>query len=56
MSFTDFMMQFDRVFVGRVFPETWENYSIEGEWKGKTNGGKCPLPNAHNNIAEKTHG
>ena len=39
MSFTDFMMQFDRTFIGKVFPEAWETYSIEGEWHGKTNGG-----------------
>lgn len=39
MSLTDFMLQFDKVAIAKVFPETWEVYSIESEWMGKTNGG-----------------
>lgn len=50
MSFTDFLQQFDKVVVGKVFPESWEMYSIEGEWSGKTNGGRCPT----NIMGEKT--
>lgn len=42
MSLSDFMLQFDRVVVNKVFPENWEVYSIEGEWSGRTNGGRCP--------------
>lgn len=30
MSFTDFMQQFDKVYIGKIFPEAWEMYSIEG--------------------------
>jgi len=28
MSFTDFLMQFDKVAINKVFPESWEVYSI----------------------------
>ncbi len=49
MSFPDFMQQFERVYVGKIFPENWEAYSIEGLWQGKTNGGRCPV----NIIGEK---
>lgn len=50
MNFTDFMQQFDKIHIGKVFPESWEAYSIEGEWSGKTNGGRCPI----NIIGEKS--
>ena len=50
MSFPDFLQQFDNVVVGKVFPESWDMYSIEGEWQGKTNGGRCPV----NILGEKT--
>jgi calpain len=39
MSFTDFILQFDKVCITKIFPESWEIYSIESEWSGKTNGG-----------------
>jgi calpain len=60
MSLSDFMLQFDRVAVNKVFPENWEVYSIEGEWSGKTNGGRCPtnlnqLGDKTFAIGEKTH-
>lgn len=43
MSFTDFVLQFDRVSVNKTFPESWEVYSIESQWTAKTNGGStCP--------------
>jgi len=42
MSFADFVLQFDRVIINKVFPESWEIYSIESQWTSKTNGGKCP--------------
>lgn len=28
MSFPDFVSQFERVIVGKIFPENWETYSI----------------------------
>jgi hypothetical protein len=39
MSFTDFLIQFEKVAVNKVFPESWEVYSIESQWTAKTNGG-----------------
>lgn len=29
MNLTDFLMQFDKVLINKVFPENWEFYSIE---------------------------
>jgi calpain, invertebrate len=42
MSFTDFLLQFDRVATNKIFSENWEVYSIESQWTTKTNGGRCP--------------
>lgn len=39
MSFTDFLIQFEKVAVNKIFPESWEVYSIESQWTAKTNGG-----------------
>lgn len=39
MSFTDFLIQFEKVAINKVFPESWEVYSIESQWTAKTNGG-----------------
>ena len=44
MSFTDFLQQFDKVAVSKIFSENWEVYSIESQWTPKTNGGRCPAP------------
>lgn len=50
MSFTDFVAQFEKVAISKVFPESWEIYSIESQWTAKTNGGStftlklgCPI-------------
>ena len=43
MSFTDFLIQFDRVAVNKIFSENWEVYSVESQWTTKTNGGRCPV-------------
>ena len=40
MSFADFTKQFSKCFVCRVFPDdTFKQYCVHGEWKGKTAGG-----------------
>jgi len=43
MSFTDFLLQFDKVAVNKIFSDNWDIYSIEGQWTPKTNGGRCPV-------------
>jgi calpain len=40
MQFSDWFVQYSHLYVGKVFPETWESYSIESIWQGKTAGGR----------------
>ena len=42
MSYQDWCIHFNRTYIAKVFPETWENYSIMSKWNGKSNGGVCP--------------
>ena len=42
MSFNDWCVHFNKMFVCKVFPEKWYTYSIESRWQGKTAGGVCP--------------
>lgn len=42
MSFNDWCVFFNKLYVCKVFPETWQTYSIESRWQGKTAGGICP--------------
>ena len=42
MSFNDWCVHFNKMFVCKVFPEKWQTYSIESRWQGKTAGGVCP--------------
>jgi calpain len=44
MSFSDWLSNYNVIQIAKIFPESWENYSIEGRWQGKTYGGPCPLP------------
>ena len=42
MSFQDWSIHFNQLFIAKVFPENWEIYSIESKWHSKTAGGVCP--------------
>lgn len=42
MAFSDWYTHFNNLFICKVFPESWDCYSIESKWQGKTNGGICP--------------
>jgi calpain len=42
MSYNDWYLHFNRFFIGKVFPDNWESYSIPSKWSGKTAGGSCP--------------
>ncbi|EGR31206.1 hypothetical protein IMG5_115920 [Ichthyophthirius multifiliis] len=35
-------LHFNKLYVCKVFPESWDCYSIESKWQGKTQGGVCP--------------
>jgi chemotaxis protein histidine kinase CheA len=40
MEFKDWCMNFNKVYISKIFPSTWQQYSIPCAWKGKTNGGR----------------
>lgn len=43
MSFEDWVKHYNRLFIGRIFPEKWHKFSIDGKWEGKTAGGPPPM-------------
>jgi hypothetical protein len=51
MRFEDWKAHFNRLYVCKIFPETWSQYSVHGEWKGNSNGG--PYPAVHEEKDEE---
>lgn len=43
MEFKDWCMNFNKVYLAKIFPSTWQQYSVPCAWKGKTNGGRILL-------------
>ncbi|CAD8158986.1 unnamed protein product [Paramecium octaurelia] len=43
MSYQDWHQHFNKFYICKVFPESWQQYAIQGNWFGKTLGGVCPL-------------
>ena len=43
MRFDDFCANFSMVYLCKIFPATWSQYSINGEWAGNTAGGPYPV-------------
>ena len=39
MEFKDWYINYNKLYVAKIFPNTWQQYSIPCAWKGKTNGG-----------------
>lgn len=40
MNFTDFLSEFDSIYVFRTFdPRIWKTLDLTGEWKGKSSAG-----------------
>jgi len=42
MDYKDWKANYNKVYVCKIFPSTWSQYSIHGEWKGITHGGPYP--------------
>lgn len=42
MQYADWILHYNKLYICRIFPEKWQQYSIDGQWEGKTNGGPCP--------------
>lgn len=51
MRFDDWKAHFNRLYLCKIFPESWSQYSIHGEWKGNSNGG--PYPAVHEEREEE---
>lgn len=43
MAFEDWVKHYNRLFIGRIFPDKWQKFSIDGKWEGKTAGGPPPM-------------
>ena len=44
MKFDDWKGNYNKVYVTKVFPNSWNLYGCAGEWKGNTAGGEYPFP------------
>jgi len=43
MSYEDWKKHYSKVYVCKIFPGNWNQFSIHGEWKGNTSGGPYPV-------------
>ena len=43
MAFDDWVKHYNRLYIGRIFPDKWHKFSIDGKWEGKTAGGPPPM-------------
>ena len=43
MEFKDFCAHFNKVYLCKIFPSSWSQYAINGEWDPKTAGGPYPV-------------
>lgn len=43
MRFEEWKSNYNKVYVCKIFPSTWTQFSVQGEWKGNTAGGSFPF-------------
>lgn len=43
MRFSDFVQHFNKVYLCKIFPSTWSQFAINGEWAGDSAGGPYPV-------------
>jgi calpain len=43
MRLEEWKSNFNKVYVCKIFPSTWTQFSVQGEWKGNTAGGSFPF-------------
>jgi len=51
MRFEDWQSNYNRVYVCKIFPSTWHQFSVPSEWKGNTAGGN--YPGLHEKLGEE---
>ncbi len=54
MCWEDFYANFNKLYVCKIFPPSWQQYSIKGMWEGTTAGG--PYPAMIDRDQEKANG
>jgi len=42
MDYKDWKQNYNKVYICKIFPATWAQFSIHGQWKGITHGGSYP--------------
>jgi hypothetical protein len=42
MRYEDWCAHFNKMYIGKIFPASWSQFSITGEWKGNSAGGPYP--------------
>jgi len=43
MRYDDFCAHFNKLYLCKIFPSAWSQYSIHGEWRENTSGGPYPF-------------
>lgn len=43
MDYKDWKANYNKIYICKIFPSSWSQYSIAGEWAGKTHGGPYPV-------------
>lgn len=55
MDYKDWKANYNKVYVCKIFPATWSQFSIKGEWKGITHGGPYPVQADRDEEAKGTN-
>ena len=60
LDFSAWHENYSRLYMVKVFPESWEQYSIDSEWEGQSFGGCTDLSNLNpltiTRVSTKGHG
>lgn len=46
IRFEDWKANYNRIYICKIFPSAWTQFSVPCEWKGNTAGGSFPKQNA----------
>lgn len=54
MRYEDWHVHYNKMYICKIFPSTWQQFSISSEWKGNTAGGPYP-PSIDRDEEEKNN-
>lgn len=43
MRYEDWCIHFNKMYLCKIFPATWSQFSIMAEWRGNSSGGPYPV-------------